>query len=124
MGQTVGRTVGPRKEKIEALEKKMADLGIRKQDIEFKFIKASGKGGQKVNKSSVAVFVKHAITGFFVKYGKERSQHLNKFFALRLLVQKIEDKMYGKDDSELKRVAKLKKQKQRRKRRTRKKLVK
>jgi len=115
--------MGPRKEKIEALEKKMADLGIRKQDIEFKFIKASGKGGQKVNKSSVAVFVKHAVTGFFVKYGKERSQHLNKFFALRLLVQKIEDKMYGKDDRELKRVAKLKKQKQRRKRRTRKKLV-
>jgi len=76
--------MGPGKEKIEALEKKMADLGIRKQDIEFKFIKASGRGGQKVNKSSVAVFVKHAATGFFVKYGKERSQHLNKFFALRL----------------------------------------
>ncbi len=114
--------MGPKKEKIEALEKKMADLGIGKKDIEFKFIKASGKGGQKVNKTSSAVFAKHGKTGLFVKYGKERSQYLNRFFALRLLLQKIEDKIHGKDDRELTRVEKLKKQKLRRKKKTRKKL--
>lgn len=114
--------MGPKKEKIQALEKKMTDLGIGKKDIEFRFIKASGKGGQKVNKTSSAVFAKHEKTGLFVKYGKERSQHLNRFFALRLLLQKIEDKIHGRDDRELKRVEKLKKQKLRRKKRTRKKL--
>jgi len=116
--------MGPRKEKIEALEKKMADHGIRKQDIEFKFIKASGKGGQKVNKSSSAVFAKHIVTGLSVKYGKERSQHLNKFLALRLLVQKIDEKIHGMDERESKKIGKLKKQKSRRKRRARKKLAK
>jgi len=114
--------MGPKKEKIEALEKKMVNLGIGKKDIEFKFIKASGKGGQKVNKSSSAVFVKHKGTGLFVKYGKERSQHLNRFFALRLLIQKIEDKIHGKDDRELEKIEKLKKQKLRRKRRSKKKI--
>ncbi|MCK5683528.1 peptide chain release factor-like protein [bacterium] len=115
--------MGPKKEKIEALEKKMADLGIKKQDIEFKFIRSSGRGGQKVNKSSSAVFVKHIKTGFFVKYGKERSQHLNKFFALRMLVEKIEDKIHGKDNRELKKIEKLKKQKQKRKKRARQKTI-
>ena len=114
--------MGPRKEKIEALEKKMTDLGIKKKDIEFKFIKASGRGGQKVNKSSSAVFAKHVVTGLSVKYGKERSQHLKKFFALRLLSKKIDEKKRGMDDRELKKIEKLKKQKLRRKRKTRKKL--
>ncbi|MCP4671512.1 MAG: peptide chain release factor-like protein [Desulfobacula sp.] len=114
--------MGPKREKIQALEKKMTDLGIKKKDIEFRFIKASGKGGQKVNKTSSAVFAKHEKTGLFVKYGKERSQHLNRFFALRLLLQKIEAQINGEDEQELKRVAKLKKQKLRRKRKTRKKL--
>ena len=114
--------MGPKKEKIEALEQKMRDLGIRKEDIETKFIKASGRGGQKVNKSSSAVFAKHMATGLSVKYGKERSQHLNKFLALRMLVRKIEEQNHGVDDRELKRVEKIKKQKLRRKRKTRKKL--
>jgi peptide chain release factor len=115
--------MGPGKEKIQALEKRMADIGILKQDIEIKFIKASGRGGQKVNKSSSAVFAKHIATGLSVKYSKERSQHLNKFFALRLLVQKVDDKINGKDDKKLKQIEKLKKQKKRRKRKTRKKLI-
>ena len=116
--------MGPKKEKIQALEKKMTDLGIRKQDLEFKFIKASGKGGQKVNKSASAVFVKHVTTGLFVKFGKERSQHLNKFFALRLLVERVEEHTHGRSDKKMIKIEKLKKQKQRRKRRTRKKLSK
>ena len=115
--------MGPKKEKIEALEKKITKLGIKKQDFEFKFIKASGRGGQKVNKSSSAVFVKHVKTGLFVKYGKDRSQYINKFFALRLLVEKLEDKIHGKNNRELKKIEKLKKQKQRRKKRARQKTI-
>ena len=43
--------MGPSKEKILDLEKRMIALGVRKVDIEEKFIKSSGRGGQKVNKS-------------------------------------------------------------------------
>ncbi len=114
--------MGPDKKKIDALEKKMADLGIKKEDIKEKFIKASGRGGQKVNKTSSAVFVSHEKTGLSVKVGKHRSQHLNRFLALRSLVEKIEAKMTGQNDRETEKVEKIRKQKQRRKKRTQAKL--
>ncbi|MBW2592432.1 MAG: peptide chain release factor-like protein [Deltaproteobacteria bacterium] len=116
--------MGPGKNKIDALEKKMTILNINKKDIEFKFIKASGRGGQKVNKSSSAVFAKHIETGINVKCGKARSQHLNKFLALRKLVDKIEVHIKGTDIKEISVIEKIRKQKNRRKQRTRKKLSK
>ncbi|MCP3872991.1 MAG: peptide chain release factor-like protein [Desulfobacteraceae bacterium] len=113
--------MGPSKKKIEALEKKMKALGITKADIEEKFIKSSGRGGQKVNKSSVCVFLKHKKTNLSVKYGKSRSQQLNRFLALRNLIDKIEMQMTGKSDNEQKRIEKIIKQKKRRKRKAQKK---
>ncbi len=91
--------MGPRKEKIQALEEKMQALGIERSDIELKFIKASGRGGQKINKSSVAVFVKHNPTGLTAKCGKHRSQYLNRFLALRTLVEKIDRHINNKSDT-------------------------
>ena len=114
--------MGPDKKKIEALEKKMADLGIKKEEIKEKFIKASGRGGQKVNKTSSAVFLSHEKTGLSVKVGKHRSQHLNRFLALRSLVEKIEARITGQSDRETEKVKKIRKQKQRRKKRTQTKL--
>lgn len=114
--------MGPDKRKIEALEKKMKALGIRQEDIREKFIKASGRGGQKVNKSSSAVFLLHEKTGLSVKVGRHRSQHLNRFIALRSLVEKIESKTLGVSGRAGQKIEKLKKQKRRRKRKTQKKL--
>ncbi len=114
--------MGPNKAKIKALEIKMTDLGIKKDDIEEKFIKGSGKGGQKVNKSVSTVFLKHKITNISVKCGKTRSQHLNRFLALRSLVEKIEIFMKGGDDPQQKKVDKIRKQKLRRKRKNKKKI--
>ncbi|ACN15062.1 hypothetical protein HRM2_19610 [Desulforapulum autotrophicum HRM2] len=87
--------VGPGIEKLKALERRIKDLGINKADIEEKFVKGSGRGGQKVNKTSVAVFLRHLPTGITVKCGSERSQHLNRFLALRRLVDRIEACMTG-----------------------------
>lgn len=116
--------MGPDKAKVDALERKMAELGIKKEDILEKFIKGAGKGGQKVNKSVSTVFLKHLKTDLSVKCGKTRSQHLNRFLALRNLVEKIEARMKGKADPGLKKIEKIRKQKQRRKRKTRKKQTK
>ncbi|MBU4343603.1 MAG: peptide chain release factor-like protein, partial [Candidatus Omnitrophica bacterium] len=63
--------------KEAALKTKMALLGIKEADLEEKFIRSSGKGGQKVNKSSTCVYLKHKPTGIEVKCQKERSQVLN-----------------------------------------------
>ncbi len=114
--------MGPDKSKLEALEKRIAGLGIRKTDLEEKFIKSSGRGGQKVNKTSSAVFIRHVPTGIAVKYGKHRSQHLNRFMALRLLADQVEAKLTGNPGKQAVLMEKIKKQKQRRKRKTRKKL--
>ena len=111
--------MGPKKEKIIELENRMEILGIDKNDIEEKFIKSSGRGGQKVNKSSSAVFLKHIPTQLTVKYGKARSQHLNRFLALRLLIDKIEEIRLGKSSKETDKINKIRKQKKKRKKRAR-----
>ncbi|MCG8549081.1 MAG: peptide chain release factor-like protein [Desulfobacterales bacterium] len=105
---------GPNIDKIRALEKKMDSLGIYKKDILEKFIKSSGRGGQKVNKSSSAVFLTHIPTRISVKAGKSRSQHLNRFMALRSLVEKIEQLKSGIPGATAQKTARVKKQKQRR----------
>lgn len=115
--------MGPKKEKIIELENRMEILGIDKNDIEEKFIKSSGRGGQKVNKSSSAVFLKHIPTQLTVKYGKARSQHLNRFLALRLLIDKIEEIKFGKSSKETDKINKIRKQKKKRKKRARQKNI-
>ncbi len=109
---------GPGQDKIDALNRRMEKLNIRKQDIEEKFIKSAGRGGQKVNKSSSAVFVKHLPTGISVKYGKDRSQHLNRFMAMRLLVDRIQAGITGEKTAQEARQEKIKKQKMKRKKRS------
>jgi len=79
-----------RKEKIEALEQKLRELGIKKSDIEEKFVRSGGHGGQNVNKTATCVQLKHLPTQILVKCQKSRSQPLNRFLALRLLTEKIE----------------------------------
>lgn len=110
--------MGPTKEKIEALEKEMKTLNISRSDIEEKFIKSSGKGGQKVNKTNSGVFLRHKQTNLSVKCQKTRSQAVNRYLALRSLVEKIKAHENGMPDKELSRIKKIQKQKKRRKRRS------
>lgn len=110
--------MGPTREKLMALEQRLASLGIRKEDIEERFIKASGRGGQKVNKSSSAVFVRHIPTALSVKCGSERSQHLNRFLALRRLADKVEALITGVPSPAARHQAAVRKQKQRRRKRS------
>ena len=72
------------------LQTKMMALGIKEDDIEEKFIRSSGRGGQKVNKTSSCVYIKHIPTGIEVKCHRERRQVLNRFIARKILAEKIE----------------------------------
>lgn len=112
------------REKKEALEKKMLELEIRQEDIEEKFIRSSGKGGQKVNKTSSCVYLKHRPTGIEVKCQRERSQALNRFLARRILVKKIETVKLGRLSEERKRIEKIRRQKRKRSKRAKEKMLK
>ncbi len=110
-------------DKEEALKVKMASLGIREADIKEIFTLASKKGGQKVNKTSSAVYLKHMPTGIEVKCQENRSQALNRFFARRILVNKIESLVLGRESAEEKAYEKIRRQKRRRSRRAKDKML-
>ncbi|MDD5669582.1 MAG: peptide chain release factor-like protein [Candidatus Omnitrophica bacterium] len=59
--------------------------------IEEKFVRSSGPGGQNVNKTSTCVYLKHIPTGIEVKCQSERSQSANRRIARQLLAAKIEE---------------------------------
>lgn len=110
-------------QKQKKLQQKMKKLGIKEDDLEEKFIRSQGKGGQKVNKSSTCVYLKHIPTGISVKCQKERYQGLNRFIARKLLTSKIETFFLGKESEEKKKIYKIKKQKQKRSKRAKEKIL-
>jgi protein subunit release factor B len=113
--------VSPGKEK--SLLERMRALGVREQDIEEQFVRSSGAGGQKVNKTSSCVVLHHRPTGIRVKCQQERSQALNRFLARRILLDKIEAKIKGTESAEQQEIAKIRRQKKRRSRRTKQKML-
>ncbi len=120
--ERVNMGLSVRIDKEEALKAKMASLGIREADIEELFILSSKKGGQKVNKTSSCVYLKHKPTGIEVKCQQERSQSLNRFLARRILADKIESLVLGRESEERKRHEKIRRQKRRRSRRAKEKM--
>ena len=109
--------------KEEALKSKMAALGIKESDLRELFILSSKKGGQKVNKTSACVYLKHIPTGIEVKCQQERSQALNRFLARRILADKIESLVLGRESEEEKRYEKIRRQKRKRSRRAKDKML-
>lgn len=99
------------------LLQKMAEAGVREEELEEHFVRSSGNGGQHVNKTSSCVQLKHKPTGISVTCMRERSQSLNRFLARRELLEKIEAAS-GTMTTDMKRVEKLRKQKNRRRRRS------
>jgi peptide chain release factor 2 len=61
------------------------EIELRDEDIEMEVFRASGAGGQHVNKTSSAVRLRHLPTGIAVSCQQERSQHKNRATALKML---------------------------------------
>jgi len=109
--------------KQHELNERMRRLGVRPEDITESFIRSSGPGGQKVNKSSTCVVLLHRPTGIQVKCQTERSQALNRFLARRMLLDKIERQQLGVLSAEQQLREKIRRQKRRRSRRVKAKML-
>jgi protein subunit release factor B len=105
--------------KAEDLRRRMAQLNLREEDLDEQFIRGSGPGGQKRNKTSVSVVLAHRPTGIQVRCGRERSQAVNRFIARRMLCELLEQKQLGQPTPQEQRIERVRRQKQRRVRRRR-----
>ncbi len=99
------------------LTDRMTELGVKEEDLEERFVRSSGRGGQHVNKTSSAVQVRHRPTGIEARCGRERSQSLNRFLARRELLEKIARHL-GLPTQQDQELARIRKQKNRRSRRS------
>ena len=111
-------------EKTEAeLRSRMERLGILESDLEERFIRGSGKGGQKINKTSSTVQLIHRPSGIEVRCQRERSQAMNRFYARRELCDRLEAKILGIASRKRQEVEKIRRQKRRRSRRGKEKML-
>ncbi len=68
----------------------MGRLGIHESDLEEQFVRGTGSGGQKVNKTSSCVVLKHLPSGTVIHCQRGRSQAMNRLFARDELCDRIE----------------------------------
>ena len=74
----------------EQIDARLSALGSSRTDVEERFIRGSGPGGQKINKTSSTVWLRHSPTGVEVRCQRERSQARNREAAWTELCEKIE----------------------------------
>ena len=77
------------------------EININPADVKMEVFRASGAGGQHVNKTSSAVRLIHIPTGMVVECQSERSQFQNRDYAMKLLQSKLYEKEKAERDQEI-----------------------
>lgn len=72
------------------LRARFVSLGVLPGDVDERFIRGAGAGGQKINKTSSTVWLRHRPTGVEVRCQRERSQTVNRLLAWIDLAEKLE----------------------------------
>ena len=107
----------------EQLQERMKRLSIAEDDLIEKFILGSGSGGQKINKTSSCVYIKHIPSGIEIKCQRERSREMNRFHARRELCERLEQILENKKSKKQQEMEKIRRQKRRRSRRSKEKML-
>jgi protein subunit release factor B len=108
--------------KLDDLRSRIARLNIDLNAVDEQAVKGGGPGGQKVNKTSSGVLLRYTLAGpeprpLIVKWTRERQRSLNRFLALRELVDEVEVLISPQTSRKLLEQAKIRKQKDRARRR-------
>ena len=74
---------------IAQIRERMRAAGVREEDLEERFVLGSGAGGQKINKTSSAVSLRHPPSGLAVKVQSSRSREVNRWLARRTLAERL-----------------------------------
>ncbi len=98
-------------DKRKSLERRMAALGIYEEDLIEKFIRGTGRGGQKVNKTSSCVFLQYPPAQFEIKVQRERSREMNRFLAREELCSRLEERATQKQEARKQEFEKTRRQK-------------
>ena len=77
------------RDRIRSILERMSQLGIQPGDLEESFVRGSGAGGQKINKTSSTVVLRHKLSGLEVRCQQERSLTQNRFLARLELCEKL-----------------------------------
>ena len=99
------------------------ELGLQPEDVEEQFTRGTGKGGQKMNKTSSVVQLLHRPTGIEVKMQRHREQSKNRLSAWKLLILKLEERVKGKESKQAQAIFKIRKQKARRSKKAKEKML-
>lgn len=100
--------------KLEELKSRILRLNIELSLVEETFSRGGGKGGQKVNKTSNRVQLSYPPLDIRVACQRERKRSLNRFLALRELVDQIEMKISPETSPRLSEIRRIQKRKARR----------
>jgi len=103
--------------KQQALAQRMLSLGLKDADLVERFVLGSGRGGQKINKTSSCVYLKHVPSGLEVKCQRSRSRELNRYVARRQLCDRLEERVLGEQSRRRQEMERIRRQKRRRSRR-------
>lgn len=74
------------------IDERLAAVGARADEVDERFVRGSGPGGQKINKTSSTVWLRHRPTGVEVRCQRERSQAANRELAWTELCAKLEER--------------------------------
>jgi peptide chain release factor len=83
----------------ESIRLRLLALGVQDSDVDERFVRGSGPGGQKINKTSSTVWLRHRPTGIEVRCQAERSQAANREKAWLELCDRLEARRRGESEA-------------------------
>ena len=90
-------------------------MQIKESDLQEKFVRSQGQGGQNVNKVATCVYLRHRPSGIAVKCQETRQQLTNRYLARRMILEKIQQRQ---QERERRLIAQREKDRRRRRRRS------